>query len=307
MVQFLKAHPKATSAENYWMPEEIHDRGRTSIGNFVQCSALHNHGLRFPHHAPPARLEKMFERGQRGLLIYDNCDTWELRGFCVTRLLVVARLAHRNREELIAFLENEDEKAEFQYVWTSKLCQSMDLTSSSLFEDLLPELRIQIYAHYTKSLEREHYGSPRNRIAAEPPITKVSRLLRREALPVFYNVFEFAVAVPNLLDDTKDAAALFFERAPVSVMERIGKLRVHGFVVRPGHDYKVYPFKFKLGDGQDALRVKQIDAKYVEEWPSHVQEKMQVRVQDLDIQGKEDNLRLQRGDLDKLLAISRNI
>jgi hypothetical protein len=71
----------------------------------------------------------------------------------------------------VEVLEAADEEAEFSRV-----------------EDLPLELRVHIYTLYFRSLQKLEEPTP-------PLISKVSRLVREESLPVFYNTCTFVVKV----------------------------------------------------------------------------------------------------------------
>ncbi|KAK6416596.1 hypothetical protein LTR95_017439 [Oleoguttula sp. CCFEE 5521] len=68
-----------------------------------------------------------------------------------------------------------------------------DEATFSLLFALPKELRIQIYEYYCSYFERDVLYAP-----AQPPLTRVSRQLRREVLPVFYSrcIFNLHVAQP---------------------------------------------------------------------------------------------------------------
>ncbi|OQO05303.1 hypothetical protein B0A48_09071 [Cryoendolithus antarcticus] len=74
-------------------------------------------------------------------------------------------------------LHTADDKAIFSYLFA-----------------LPKELRIQIYEYYCSYFDKDILYAP-----ARPPLTRVSRQLRREVLPVFYNrcIFNLHVAQPS--------------------------------------------------------------------------------------------------------------
>ena len=113
------------------------------------------------------RLVALLNRSDRGLLSYERCPVSELRQFCVDRKLVKKQRA--GKAELAAALEQADDDPEFH-----------------CFSDLAPELRLIVYGHYLESIEQ-------GTAPTQPPLARVSRMLREEALPVFYGEHRFLI------------------------------------------------------------------------------------------------------------------
>ncbi len=73
------------------------------------------------------------------------------------------------RADMIAILEQADDERVFPR-----------------FMDLPPELRVEIYGHHFRSFDE-------GILAVQPPLTTVCKLLRQEALPMFYRSHRFGV------------------------------------------------------------------------------------------------------------------
>jgi hypothetical protein len=117
-------------------------------------------------------------RALQGLISYHGCTNRELGQFVKNRKL---RCASRMppREDLIKLLEEEDTRATFKR-----------------FAELPPELREHIY--------KLHFATyPVLETPVEPPITKASRLVRQEALPVFYQICRFHIEFEPYTSDSQ--------------------------------------------------------------------------------------------------------
>ena len=129
------------------------------------------------------RTAELIRRAERGLLSYEGCRIQELRTFARNRHIDL-QLSLLNKKELVQVLEEADEAATFRR-----------------FLDLPPELRTHIYTLHFLSFEI--LDSP-----APPPIAQVSRLVRNEALPLFYRVCTFEVELRAVVAPDEDDFAL---------------------------------------------------------------------------------------------------
>ena len=123
------------------------------------------------------RLRVHYARCQRGLLSYEGLPLRELKLFAAQRALspIVDRRITVN--VLKAQLEKADDEATFDR-----------------FSSLPPELRQIIYTLYFKSLDAGRRRSSTDR--DQPPITTVSRDVRRESLPLFYQCCDVQIRAP---------------------------------------------------------------------------------------------------------------
>ncbi|KAK5127352.1 hypothetical protein LTR85_006691 [Meristemomyces frigidus] len=130
----------------------------------------------FNNSADTARLKHLLSRAERNLISYDKCDLEELAGFCKSRGLAVR--GEEDVTSLITILERADEEATFER-----------------FDALPAELRVHIY--------RCHFESFTDGLEApvQPPITKVSKLSRKEALPLFYHSSTFTIKIDRFEDE----------------------------------------------------------------------------------------------------------
>lgn len=121
-----------------------------------------------------ARRERTIEvlhRFERGLLAYDRSSKSELRVFVRNRGLQDTIPATTLKPKMLALLEAADNAATFDR-----------------FLELPPELRLRVY-----ELHFDSFGLVD--IAEQPPIAMVSRIIRREALPLFYHISCFTFTI----------------------------------------------------------------------------------------------------------------
>lgn len=176
---------------------------------------------RLGHHqlsaANKSRLREIYYRAQRGLVLYEGCDKDELKTFCDRRGLQLNNPTPKKRE-LIQLLEGADDGPSF-----------------SRLGDLPPELRVYIYQLYFQSFE------PLNG-PGQPPITQVSRLVRQEALPLFYKTCIFRVKIEDILNTRDSDRKSIFEKmlartteefliqTPIDYLHMIREFAVEGHV-----------------------------------------------------------------------------
>jgi hypothetical protein len=86
----------------------------------------------------------------------------------------------------------------------AQLEQADDDATFERLSDLPPELRATIYKHYFQSLDD---SLARRGYKYQPPITLVSRQVRQEALPLFYEHSTFIMEANHDLDRNRAAAA----------------------------------------------------------------------------------------------------
>ena len=116
-----------------------------------------------PESASNARIMQLLRRAERGLTSFDRYQLAELKKFIEARGLSDGKEKYKTvkKATLIALLERVDEESVF-----------------SRFMDLPPELRLRVYEH--------HFASFDTVDAEPPPILGVSREIRKEARPLFY-------------------------------------------------------------------------------------------------------------------------
>ncbi|KAK5110762.1 hypothetical protein LTR62_005639 [Meristemomyces frigidus] len=157
---------------------------------------------------------------KRGLLIYETCTRSELRRFCCQRLIALPREAAINTDKtLIAALRVADDQATFPN-----------------FTDLPTELRLHIYAIDFASL-------PPLEAPAQPPLTQTCRLLRKEALPVFYELSIFVITIIS----TQECLSRNLEHSRLFKKQRIEDRRVNSsfpYVKQSGRRVPAYNINF---------------------------------------------------------------
>jgi hypothetical protein len=126
------------------------------------------------------RLRELYVHCQRGLLSYEGLPLRELKLYATQRGLPTTSGQRLPITELKAQLERADDDATFRLM------------------DLPPELRNIIFLHYFRSFLAPYSRySHLTAIKSQPPITRVSRALRQESLPLFYSCWEFEADVPE--------------------------------------------------------------------------------------------------------------
>ncbi|KAK4496508.1 hypothetical protein PRZ48_012488 [Zasmidium cellare] len=141
--------------------------------------------LDFSHHASTggSRLAYLVTRAERSLMSYEKCSLDELRSFCAARKVQVPESSSRKKTEHIRLLEEADENG----------------MTFSRFLDLPPELRVRIYTYYMDFLGqrtsvflaplRDQADLCFTKVLPPPPIAQVSTVMRRESIPMFYDIF----------------------------------------------------------------------------------------------------------------------
>ena len=156
-----------------------------------------------------ARLRALYIRCQRGLLSFEGLSLHELRHFATLRGIVVDPDATATIVK--AQLEKADSEATFDR-----------------FTELPPEIRQIIFQYYFESLP----SSERALRKYQPPITMVSRLIRAESLPLFYDccgrlevLSDGPVTVPYKLNPSFTTKR-FLQCTPIHLLARIKSLEL---------------------------------------------------------------------------------
>lgn len=142
-------------------------------------------------------LIEFVHRLERGFLCYESCTTDELVQFARAHRIEIQDPENRERESLVQVLEEADEYASFEKLF-----------------DLPAEMRNRIYeaylAEFPKGLD----------CPSQPPLTRTSRQVRAEVLPLFYSETTFVIHLTQRFD----------EDGPVTPLILDLPLRVHAFV-----------------------------------------------------------------------------
>ena len=168
-------------------------------------------------HAPKPtsklRLLKLLNRAERGFSSYNRLNAPHLRRMAKPRG-VTATLGNSVKEKVIQLLETADERHAH--------------ATFERFASLPPELRVRIYELYFESLGIISCPS-------QPPISRVSRMLRMESLPIFFQTCRINVEVDlaepfaKKFDDVLVPYQLtkrFFESLPNNHLGWIQRLRL---------------------------------------------------------------------------------
>ena len=155
MVQYLEVGD-SVEPNAYWKLRRRYRRNTSAIKDF-----LDNHNFYCPRNASKEHKLYLVDRFDRGLLSYGGYRQKDLEAFAKDRGLAIPRKG--SKAQLIDALEDAD-----------------DHTTFVRFMELPAELRTTIYELHLRTLE-----VPQR--ACQPPICLVSRQLRLEALPLYYD------------------------------------------------------------------------------------------------------------------------
>lgn len=128
---------------------------------------------------------------------YERCSTTELSQFALHRGL---DSASSNREQLIALLNQADNEFRFN------------------LSGLPAELRNNVYRLAIQQLENQTRACSRS-----PPLTRVSKIVRSETLPIFYQACRWPILRPEYVFDDKPSVTMPWVRKSSSKV--IGSLR----------------------------------------------------------------------------------
>lgn len=120
-------------------------------------------------------LDVLLRHAQTDHICYSNCTFDELKGFAIDRGLI-SNKAKPGHARLISLLLKAD----------------MNPTFAQL-NNLPPELRTRIYEFYLIDFTAKSIQHP-----IDPPLTRTNRLLRSEALPIFYQQCSFRIEISGL-------------------------------------------------------------------------------------------------------------
>jgi hypothetical protein len=151
--------------DEYWKIDNYDRCTKAELGQILQ-----ERGGYFLRSWTKSTLVKAVTRSTRGLLRYEGYQISELRSFCRQRKLAVPNLWRARKMQLVEALEQADEVMKFQKLF-----------------DLPPELRVLIYTTYFDSL-------PKLEEPIQPPVCKVSRIIRQESLPIFFKTCTFTLS-----------------------------------------------------------------------------------------------------------------
>ncbi|KAK5737445.1 hypothetical protein LTR17_006672 [Elasticomyces elasticus] len=141
------------AARDYWKLE-CHDAVTAAKAEAI----LIPRGFDFKPRTGVQRLRVLLSRSDRRLRTFEHLTITQLRQLCKDRRLPV--LPNASRDEFIAALE------------------------FPRFLDLPPKVRVLVYITLVQDLEQ-------GTLAVQPPVTMLSKELRKEALIVFYDSYRF--------------------------------------------------------------------------------------------------------------------
>lgn len=155
-------------------------------------------------------LHKLFLHHRTAHVCYDACSDAELRAFATDRDLITAR-QRCSRHALVKKLMQADADPTFDR-----------------FTDLPAELRAIIYELYMSDFTQEKLAEP-----TQPPLTRVSVALRKEAIPIFYDKCRFNFEFELLVDDSLSLAQKSQQYLATLSDESIGSMRELALSIEP--------------------------------------------------------------------------
>lgn len=174
----LDSHP--VGPNDYWKLDSGKQHSTNTLVHLLDAS---NFTCKSKHKGS-ARLCTLYQSSQRGLLSYDGVSFRELKLFAKQRALplAVSSISSTLTPTILkAQLEKADEDATFDR-----------------FSELPPELREMIFVHFFGSLDSLDSSSAWTSPKSQPPITRVSREIRKESLLLFYEHCKFMLCVINV-------------------------------------------------------------------------------------------------------------
>jgi hypothetical protein len=231
---------------------------------------------------PRSRLSELYIRLQRGLICYEGLPIRELRNFAAQRGLVVSTEAFKSFKALKVLLEKADDDTTFER-----------------FSDLPPELRQTVFRHYFDSLVVR-----KARYKQQPPITLVSRTLREESLPLFYERCRFTIGAVGdirttpckLVPDIHSAS--FLQNTAVEHFRRIKSLNLEfhnlGVCIQLDLNNKDNP---RVSAQVQRASGEATDERYFSE----------LRAFAMRIAAREGPLKLQMSDIEEICEMSRQV
>lgn len=212
------------SAHEYW---KLEDTSRSRRG--YMRYRLDGYGVRYKASTSRARLRELLQRAECGLIIYDNITFNKLSTFISARGLWCYD-PPTTKEDLVQCLEDADEDIVFPFL------------------KLPPEVRLKVYGHHLLSLDTNIAGN----FLIPPPITQVSKLVRKESMPEFYRLCTFHFDF-NWVADKKwnfpKSADRFFEQG--TILQGIKNLSITGIprftnLVMVDHEFVDFAIRFRL-------------------------------------------------------------
>lgn len=220
MAQLHKNGGSMSSSRHWW--KLCDRRGHYDGYSFTGCSDvreakdfLRRCSYAFSGDEDHTRLAYLFTRAQRGMISYYRRPVADLRKFCTARGYSFGK--GLKKEKFVLMLERADEDAKFPR-----------------FLELPPELREMVYGYsFEVSLRsdgKEWRESPYH--LAAPPVASVSRLVRKESLPLFYAGGTLDIdMVATLREETyrysePHSTTDFFAEAPKVVLESVRQVDI---------------------------------------------------------------------------------
>ncbi|CZT25437.1 uncharacterized protein RCC_11169 [Ramularia collo-cygni] len=215
---------RSNDAREYWM---LQNESNGLLG--PKRRRLDERNAKYNVSASRSQLEKLCLRAEQGLYIYDKVPVLELRTFISARQLSCKVPLKTKRADLVAILERADEERTFPFL------------------KLPPELRVQVFQYHFRTLQTRN-----GHLVTLPPLTAVSKLVRKESMPLFYETctFHLDIIAPDewLRAINQAENDRYFAPANATRLRGIRKLQVEGsvgpyqsgtFVIEMGGDGKV--------------------------------------------------------------------
>lgn len=201
---FQKARPQ--QFDQYWQTADIWQSETVER----MTSELRKAGYTIPRSYRKLKITALFKRKQLDHFCYENCSVKELKKFAIDRQLLPSGVKRPSKFKLAKVLLAGDAEPTF-----------------NRFLDLPPELRTWIYYRYMDDfmaldtdarMQIEPLQDP-----SQPPLARLSTVLRAEVLPIFYAEGTFEIKF----------------RAPIRPHTAAGKMQAGN------------PFRYRIEDGSN--------------------------------------------------------
>jgi hypothetical protein len=187
------------------------------------------------------RLRELYVRQQPGLLSYEGLGARELRSFVTQRGLSL----QTNPKPSLAILKTHLEQAD-------------DDASFDRFSDLPPELRQQIFMQYFDSFDEPPCNTSDSEPGGQPPITRVSRQTRLEALPMFYSRFSFTFCTTWCYTASICVNKRFIRNTAAQNFARIRFLKLSGYIYQDHATHLTMSISISLEDDECSTKISDV-------------------------------------------------
>lgn len=148
-------------------------------------------------------LDALLRHARTDHVCYNKCTLEELKGYALNRGLI-SKKANSGHARLVRLLLIADMNPTF-----------------TRFIDLPPQLRVRIYELYMADFTTKSLRHP-----IDPPLTRTNRLLRSEALPIFYQQCTFCIEIEIDAEPHPRRQLLQVQRSSKAFIRALSSLKI---------------------------------------------------------------------------------